>query len=106
MAAKTSGNCLATANHPSQRNGSRQPARRSFVVLTTKQSKALLYGDALATRNVLTSRSVAPQMMAPVLIRDDLLGIKSLGRFREPGEVTLLPGHGGAWHGSLETVVP
>lgn len=75
------------------------------VSLFLPQSKVLLCGDTLVTRDVMSGRSGPPQIMPPILTNDYLLAKKSLNRLCELGEITLLTGHGDAWSGKMTDAV-
>jgi glyoxylase-like metal-dependent hydrolase (beta-lactamase superfamily II) len=68
------------------------------------EPQVLLSGDALITRNLLTGAHGGPQLASPALTHDMAAARRTLDRFRELGSLTLLPGHGKAWQGSLATL--
>ena len=75
------------------------------VSLLLTESKILLTGDTLATRNVMAGEDGPPQIMPPALTGDYVMAQKSLDQLRELGRVKLLPGHGPASEGDMEEVV-
>ena len=75
------------------------------VAFHIQTSKVLLSGDTLVTRNLLTGTMGAPQLTSPVLNYNYDMARRSLERIAELGEVTMLPGHGKAWHGSMSDAV-
>ncbi|MDI1319064.1 MAG: MBL fold metallo-hydrolase [bacterium] len=67
--------------------------------------RVLLSGDTLVTRNLITGEHTAPQLPHHSLNHDHKLAGRALDRFRELGHVTMLPGHGRPWVGSMAVAV-
>lgn len=75
------------------------------VAFYLPESSILLSGDTLVTRNLLSGETGQPRVISPVLTDDYRVARQSIGRFCELGELTLLPGHGQAWTGSIAEAV-
>lgn len=75
------------------------------VALFLPESKVLLSGDTLVTRHLLTGAHGQPQLTPHILNHDAEGARRSLDRLRELGPITLLPGHGKAWHGQAADAV-
>lgn len=67
--------------------------------------RALLSGDTLITRDLMTGRVGNPQLPHRLLNSDSSAARFALDRFRDLGQVTLLPGHGPAWTGDASDAV-
>lgn len=65
----------------------------------------LLCGDAVVTRHLLTGRAGDPQVCPRVLNANDSSARRSVDRLKELGRVTLLPGHGEPWLGTMAEAV-
>jgi glyoxylase-like metal-dependent hydrolase (beta-lactamase superfamily II) len=65
----------------------------------------LICGDTLITRNLLTGKPGGPQVCSRVLNESDPDARRSLDRLRELGRVTMLPGHGTPWAGTMSEAV-
>lgn len=61
----------------------------------------LLSGDALVTMSLLTGREVPPSVPYRYLNHDDARAHRSVEALGELGRVTLLPGHGRPWTGTV-----
>lgn len=66
---------------------------------------ALISGDALVTLDLFSGEIVPPRIPRQRLNSNDRQALRSLDRLQGLGGVTLLPGHGPAWHGSMEEAV-
>lgn len=75
------------------------------VVLYLEQRRVVLSGDALVTRDLFSGAHTLPQVPREALNQDDRAARSSIGKLRELGEVTLLPGHGRPWKGTLATIL-
>lgn len=75
------------------------------IALLLEDRKVLLSGDTLVTRNLFSGAHGEPQVPNRALNQDDRLAQRSLDRLRELGELTLLPGHGRPWRGSMAAAV-
>jgi glyoxylase-like metal-dependent hydrolase (beta-lactamase superfamily II) len=69
------------------------------AVLLLEERRAVVTGDALATRNPLTGR-MGPQIMPSGLNGDTPQALRSLGVLEGIQAETILPGHGDPWKGS------
>ncbi len=65
------------------------------------QSKTLLTGDALVTRDLLNHRDAAPQMMPDVFHTDPAQARASLEVLGALDTELILPGHGSPYHGQV-----
>ncbi len=65
----------------------------------------LLSGDALVTQDLMTGAFGQPQVTHRSLNDDHKMTQRSLDRLRELGQVTLLPGHGKPWVGSMSNAI-
>ena len=65
----------------------------------------LLSGDVLVTRNLMTGEWGGPQVPHRSLNADDQQSRRTLDRLREIGRVTMLPGHGRPWVGSMADAI-
>ncbi len=75
------------------------------VVLYSPARHVLFSGDTLVTQNLLTGAHGQPQVPSSALNTDDKAARRGLARLRELGHVTLLPGHGRPWTGSMDEAV-
>lgn len=75
------------------------------IALFLPEREILLSSDALVTRNLLTGVDGDPQLPHRVLSDDDDEARRSLERLRGLGKLTMLPGHGNAWHGDLDQLI-
>jgi glyoxylase-like metal-dependent hydrolase (beta-lactamase superfamily II) len=78
---------------------------RGAVALFLEESKVLLSGDTLVTRNLLTGKDGLPQLTNDVLNHDLGDAKRSLLRLKELGDVMMLPGHGRSWTGNMAVAV-
>lgn len=67
--------------------------------------QVLFSGDTLVTRDLMTGAEGSPQVTHRLLNHDDQQSRRSLDRFKELGEVIMLPGHGRPWRGAMEEAV-
>jgi hypothetical protein len=65
----------------------------------------LISGDALVTLNLLTGEHVSPGVPYRLLNYNDAQARRSVARLRELGRVTMLPGHGRPWQGTIAEAV-
>lgn len=65
----------------------------------------LIAGDTLITQNLITGEAGLPQVPYRTLNMDDQTAHRAIDRFREIGQVTLLPGHGAPWTGMMRDAV-
>ena len=65
----------------------------------------LITGDTLVTRDLYTGANVAPSVPSRLLNVDDQTARRSIARLSEVGQVTMLPGHGEPWKGSMAEAV-
>ena len=65
----------------------------------------LFSGDTLVTRNLYTGTLGQPQLPGRLLNADDADARRSLDRLQEIGHVTMLPGHGTPWEGTMAEAV-
>ena len=65
----------------------------------------LISGDALVTRDLYSGATALPQVPNRPLNDDDEQARRSLSRLDDLGPVTLLPGHGKPWEGTIKEVV-
>lgn len=75
------------------------------VVFHLPAHNVLFSGDVLITRHLLTGAHGPPQVPHRALNSDDSQARRTLDRLRELGRVTLLPGHGRPWSGSMVEAV-
>ena len=75
------------------------------VVFHLPERGVLLSSDTLVTQNLLTGKTGHPQVPARVLNHNDRQARHTIDRLRQLGTVTLLPGHGPAWTGTMEEAV-
>jgi glyoxylase-like metal-dependent hydrolase (beta-lactamase superfamily II) len=75
------------------------------VAFYLPERKVLISGDTLVTRNLITGDLGGPQVTHPLLNDDDKAARRSLDRLREIGRVTMLPGHGKPWTGTMADAV-
>ncbi|MEM9702747.1 MAG: MBL fold metallo-hydrolase [Planctomycetota bacterium] len=74
------------------------------VCLWLEDSRTLICGDTLATRDLDSGRTVVPTPLDRLAVdRDAARG--SLDRLKGLAEVTVLPGHGPPWTGDLDQVL-
>lgn len=69
------------------------------------ERKVLLSGDTLVTVDLFLGTEEGPQVPHRLLNCDDRAARKSLDRLKELGEVTMLPGHGKPWNGTMAEAV-
>lgn len=74
------------------------PGESAFLL---QNCSTLLSGDALATMNLMTGKVGDPQLVHRYLNQDNREAARSLAKLRGLGDITLLPGHGPAWHGDV-----
>jgi len=67
--------------------------------------KAIITGDTIVTRNLLTGELGDPQIVNPILTHDYKQAYRTLDLLREIGEVTMLSGHGTPWTGDMNDAV-
>ncbi len=75
------------------------------VAFYLPERNVLISGDTLVTRNLMTGKLGGPQVTDPLLNDDDKAARRSLDRLREIGRVTMLPGHGNPWTGTMAEAV-
>ncbi len=75
------------------------------VAFYLPESQVLISGDTLVTQSLMTGRSTLPQVPTSSLNHDTPQAKRALDRYRELEEVTLLPGHGKPWTGSMKEAV-
>ena len=75
------------------------------VTFYLPQRKVLISGDTLVTLNLISGEHTEPQVPDQCLNRDHELARRAIDRFKELGCVTLLPGHGKPWTGSMSYAV-
>jgi len=75
------------------------------VVLYSPARGVLFSGDTLVTQNLLTGARGRPQVVARPLNADHQQARRTLDRLRNLGRVTLLPGHGHPWTGSIAEAI-
>lgn len=71
------------------------------IVLHLPERRVVLSGDALITRNLFTGAYGEPQFAPRALESDGDESRGSIKQLEGIDEMTLLPGHGKPWHGSL-----
>lgn len=75
------------------------------VAFYLPERDVLISGDSLITRDLYTGERGQPQVPARLLNDNDKNGRRSLDRLAEVGRVTMLPGHGGPWVGTMREAV-
>ena len=75
------------------------------VVFHLPERKVLFSGDTLVTQNLMTGKQSGPQLPHRLLNGNDCQSRKSLERLTELGLLTMLPGHGKHWTGSMTDAV-
>ncbi|MFI5136805.1 MAG: MBL fold metallo-hydrolase [Sphingobacteriales bacterium] len=75
------------------------------IALLLEDYNVLISGDTLVTRNLLTGQSGKPQITNPILTANYKQANHSLDLLREIGTVTMLPGHGAPWKGSIKEAI-
>jgi glyoxylase-like metal-dependent hydrolase (beta-lactamase superfamily II) len=75
------------------------------IALLLEDRKALISGDTIVTRNLLTGELGSPQLTSPVLTNNYKQAMRSLDLLRELGNITMLPGHGTPWTGDMDDAV-
>lgn len=78
------------------------PGEVSFYL---PERRVLISGDTLVTRNLMTGTPGDPQLPHRLLNDNDTKARRSLDRLRELGHVTVLPGHGNPWTGSMSEAI-
>jgi glyoxylase-like metal-dependent hydrolase (beta-lactamase superfamily II) len=78
---------------------------RGEVAFHLPESKILFSGDTVITQDLLTGVQGHPQLPNRILNSNDAEARQSLDRIRELGPVTLLPGHGKPWTGTMEEAI-
>ena len=71
------------------------------IALFLPERRVLISGDTLVTRDLFSGATGAPRLTPPSLNGDYREAQRSLGRLRELGRVTILPGHGSPWAGEM-----
>ena len=74
-------------------------------MLYLEDREVLMSGDALVTLNLLTGEQVSPCVPYRLLNHNDAQARRSVARLRELGRVTMLPGHGRPWQGTIAEAV-
>ena len=75
------------------------------VAFFLPERSVLISGDTLVTRNLLTGQLGPPQLPSRLLSTNDQEARRSIDRLKELGLVTMLPGHGMPWVGSMAEAV-
>ncbi len=75
------------------------------VAFYLSEKNVLFSGDSLLTQNMFTGAHGHPQFAPHSLNADNLVSTRSIDRFREIGDVTLLSGHGKPWSGSMSEAI-
>ena len=75
------------------------------VAFFLPDKEVLFSGDTLVTRDLMTGRDGGPQVPHRLLNGNDKEARRSIDRLQEIGRVTMLPGHGKPWIGSMEEAV-
>jgi glyoxylase-like metal-dependent hydrolase (beta-lactamase superfamily II) len=75
------------------------------VVFHLPARKVLISGDTLVTQNLMTGKHGGPQLPHRLLNGNDGQSRRSLERLKELGSLTMLPGHGRHWNGSMTEAV-
>jgi len=75
------------------------------IALLFEGSNALISGDTIVTRNLLTGAQGQPQLTSPILSQNYQESIRSLDLLKELGNLTLLPGHGAPWKGNITDAI-
>ncbi len=71
--------------------------------LLFEEKKILFSGDTMSTCNLHEGRFGLPQILS---VNEDVLkATESLAKLSKIGEVTILPGHGKAWHGQITEAI-
>lgn len=75
------------------------------VAFFLHKRRVLISGDTLITLNLMTGQEGGPQLPHRLLNADTAQARKSIDRLKELGAVTLLPGHGKPWVGSMAEAI-
>ncbi len=75
------------------------------VAFYLPERQVLLSGDTLVTQCLMSGRATPPQVPTRSLNNNTRQATRALDRFGELGEVTMLPGHGSPWSGSMQQAV-
>ncbi len=75
------------------------------VALFFPDRNVLVSGDTLVTRNLFTGEEGAPAVPSRFLNANDRLALRSIDRLSEIGTVTMLPGHGRPWTGTMKDAI-
>jgi len=75
------------------------------VAFYLPERRVLISGDALVTRDLYRGTIGAPMLPHGGLNFDSVAAARNLDRLRELGTLTMLPGHGPAWNGSMGEAV-
>ncbi len=75
------------------------------VAFYLSDSNVLFSGDTIITRNLLTGEPGQPQIPHHLLNDNDREAQYSIDRLKELGHVTMLPGHGKPWTGSISNAI-
>lgn len=75
------------------------------IVLHLPERRALISGDTIVTRNLLTGELGRPQLTNPILNYNFKEAQRSLDILGELGRVKILPGHGNPWEGDIKEAI-
>jgi glyoxylase-like metal-dependent hydrolase (beta-lactamase superfamily II) len=75
------------------------------IALHVAGAGALIAGDALVTRNLITGRLGGPEVVVPILSYDFAQSLRSIEKLAAIGHATVLSGHGLAWTGDVADAV-
>ena len=75
------------------------------VALYIPGARVLIAGDALVTRNLVTGRLGAPEVVVPILSYDFAQSLRTIDKLRDIGRATILSGHGVPWVGDVADAV-
>lgn len=75
------------------------------VSLWFPDRQTLIAGDALTTMNVAGPDPRGPMILPNTVTSDPQAAMRSIDKFRDLGNLTLLSGHGPAWKGTGEKAV-
>jgi glyoxylase-like metal-dependent hydrolase (beta-lactamase superfamily II) len=75
------------------------------VVFYLPESGILLSGDTIITRDLMTGAEGQPRVPSSVLNGNNKEARRSIDRLSDLGLVTVLPGHGRPWKGSMSEVI-
>ena len=78
---------------------------RGEVAFHLPEAGVLFSGDSLITRDFLTGEGRRPHVPTRLFNEDDRAARRSLERLSEVGQVTLLPGHGAPWAGTMAEAI-